>query len=1143
MSFDAHANFAYSVVATAPSPAGSGTSLIVATGEGALFPATPFNATIWASGEVPLTTNATIVRVTSVVGDVLTFVRAQEGSTERSILVGDQIAATITAKTLTDVETAIPSTAGLLSAINVSAGTKSDNLSALTFSNAGGVTFGLALSVLTATVATNYQSQGAYLTTAMQSDAATLSNVRLSGGTLSSHRSDLTFADSNGVSFGLNTNGVLTATVKTDYQSSGAYLTTAMASNRGSDFVQAAAGFHGTNASGTIASDGISVSVAAAVGQSNQTVGLYASSNTNLTSSGTVDARSLSFRAVGPLSIGYSAGELVFSNVAQTAGAYLTTAALSADSSKYAGTGFTSAGANVGISGTHNTAGLSLSMTVAAQSNQSAIKGFGVSNTGQTAGNTGISSGVDWVLAGSQSLTLSQSTAGGGPNTVWFQHPAWLTTAALSADSSKYAGTGFTTTTGAGAAIAGTHDSAGLKLAVPAFLTTADLSANSSKYVQEWALTGNTAGTTSSAQGTRLQLSGGQGITLSGNSNTIVLSVGSYITTGRASTDAVGLNTAKTNVTWTVNSSGISLDAGGYAGTGFTTAGNNIGLSGTHGTNGLSLSASVAAQSNQSAIKGFGVTSTGNTAGNTGISTGIDWVLAGSNSITLSQSTTAGGPNTVWMQVGPYLTTARASTDAIGLNTAKTNATWTVNSSGLSLDAGGYAGTGTSATNASITLNSNGLAVSVAAPGAAAENNWVALLGNTAGNSTASGSTIGWSGGNGVTLSGTNNSIVRIDVATYASATTVQQVASANSVGTVTRWAMEDHAHAGVGAIGISTAGNTAGTTGSEQGTYWLQGGSNITLSQITSNNGSHTLIVSGAVNTIGFYEPYPQTNTAGLALVAGSWYFVPFEVGHQVSGGRINFLHVNTSTAGIVRDITGGSYVSSSSGGKNQSYTYSKAVALYSQGTGTNSTRLESFWSNSFSFGLSHRVLVSQSGANSSVSVTVSQSISYISEIGSDGNYTLNQFASNNNSAGTNTSIASNALDSVGVSVRNMLSNSLIVPVGFNTTIQPGVYWLAVAWSSTTASATSQTSFAGASALMFSELSQVGISRLELNSAYRNWGSTATTARSGIMPGGVYTAAANMAPPQFVALSSDLASVASQWQPYFNFQARGLTK
>lgn len=56
-----------------------------------------------------------------------------------------------------------------------------------------------------------------------------------------------------------------------------------------------------------------------------------------------------------------------------------------------------------------------------AQSNQSAIKALGVSNTGNTAGNTGVSTGVDWVFAASTGATLSESTVGGGPNTIWFQ--------------------------------------------------------------------------------------------------------------------------------------------------------------------------------------------------------------------------------------------------------------------------------------------------------------------------------------------------------------------------------------------------------------------------------------------------------------------------------------------------------------------------------------------------------------------------------------------------------------------------------------------------------------------------------------------------------------------------------------------------
>jgi hypothetical protein len=102
---DAHKNFAYSQVATAPITALAGTSLVVATGDGAKFPAVPFNATVWQLNTLPTVTTAEIVRVTGIAGDTLTIVRAQESSNARTIVVGDQIAATITAKTLTDIET------------------------------------------------------------------------------------------------------------------------------------------------------------------------------------------------------------------------------------------------------------------------------------------------------------------------------------------------------------------------------------------------------------------------------------------------------------------------------------------------------------------------------------------------------------------------------------------------------------------------------------------------------------------------------------------------------------------------------------------------------------------------------------------------------------------------------------------------------------------------------------------------------------------------------------------------------------------------------------------------------------------------------------------------------------------------------
>ena len=97
---DALKNFAASLVATAPSPATSGTSLVVTAGQGSYFPATPFDATIWPSGSQPTNTNAEIVRVTNVSTDTFTITRAQYGTTAQSITAGYQIAQTVDANLL-----------------------------------------------------------------------------------------------------------------------------------------------------------------------------------------------------------------------------------------------------------------------------------------------------------------------------------------------------------------------------------------------------------------------------------------------------------------------------------------------------------------------------------------------------------------------------------------------------------------------------------------------------------------------------------------------------------------------------------------------------------------------------------------------------------------------------------------------------------------------------------------------------------------------------------------------------------------------------------------------------------------------------------------------------------------------------------
>jgi len=646
----------------------------------------------------------------------------------------------------------------------------------------------------------------------------------------------------------------------------------------------------------------------------------------------------------------------------------------------------------------------------------------------------------------------------------------------------------------------------------------------------------------------------------------------------------------------------VTMDFGSssLAGTGFTTttvAGSVI--AGTHATNGLLLAvpAFLTTQSVQTqasgniartgftttTVAGSVVAGTHDTAGlllavpafltTQSVQTQASGNIArtGFTTTTVAGSVIAGTHDTAGLLLGvpAYLTTAALSGDTTkyaGLGftsttTAGTDVKGTQSTNGLSMafpawlttaalsgDTTKFAGTGftsttTAGTDVKATLNTAGLSMAVPAYLTAAAGGGTALTMYATSNTTQSSSgTMAMSSmifaGAGIASVGITNGSVLISVPSGGGAGDGYNIVQAGSVGTTgTTWSSLSATISlnGYGALTVSQ--NNSNQIGlSVPATSSLVGASGIGV----STNGSTISIYDNQF--CGYLEPYAQTNTSAWVPGVGSWYFAPFVAPARMSGGRINRLFVNTSTAGIMRDVTA-NYGSQSTGGKNQSYTYSNWLALYSQGTGTNSTRLESFWSNSFSFGLTHKLSVSQSGAGSSIQITVSQSISYISEIGSDGAYTLNQFASNNNSNCVNSSTASQQLDSVGVSIRNMLSNSIVMPVGFNTTIQAGNYWLAQMYSTTHNTATSGTSYAGASALIFSQLNQVGIQRVALES-YRNWGSTATTARSQIFPGAgaVYTAASG-APPQYVAFSSDLATVANGIIPYFNFVNRGLTK
>lgn len=211
-----------------------------------------------------------------------------------------------------------------------------------------------------------------------------------------------------------------------------------------------------------------------------------------------------------------------------------------------------------------------------------------------------------------------------------------------------------------------------------------------------------------------------------------------------------------------------------------------------------------------------------------------------------------------------YLTTARASTDAIGLNTAQSNVTWTVNSSGLSLDARGYAGTGTTFNGAnisgSITQDSNGIALSLSAPtpgGGAAIN---VSAGTTSGNL----QTLQFNNSNGVSF-GLNGSTI---------------TASAAGGG------------GGGGLTAVSLLGNQVGnnTVGLDANSVmYFSGGNGITL----SGTGS-TLVVSNALQvTLSSTHLFPGFPFAAVNTSLSNQYefFIPFNLVQPLSVSAVELL------------------------------------------------------------------------------------------------------------------------------------------------------------------------------------------------------------------------------------------------------------
>lgn len=241
-------------------------------------------------------------------------------------------------------------------------------------------------------------------------------------------------------------------------------------------------------------------------------------------------------------------------------------------------------------------------------------------------------------------------------------------------------------------------------------------------------------------------------------------------------------------------------------------------------------------------VTAIGVSTGGNTAGNTGLRSGTI-VFQGTNNITLSQSTAAGNNATIVVS-GP--TTFAQFTG--GFSTQGNTAGNTGLVTGQLLLVGGNSITLSGSTaGANITITISG--PTTVAP--AQFTGGFSTQGNTSGNTGMVTGQLLLVGGNSVTLSGsTNAGSITI---TISGATTAAPPAQFTG--------------------GFSTQGNTSGDTGLVTGQVLLIGGNSITLSGSTQG-GSITITISGATTAAGGGAPtlnFYNNQEAGTMNTASS--------------------------------------------------------------------------------------------------------------------------------------------------------------------------------------------------------------------------------------------------------------------------------
>jgi hypothetical protein len=505
-----------------------------------------------------------------------------------------------------------------------------------------------------------------------------VSNIGNTSGNTGTYSGQVVFSGGNNITLGVSTAAGGAQTIQVAAAGAQTGISGIVVSN--TTYTSGTVTFQNANgiSFGSSGANGISASYTVPT-QSNQTIGAYAVSNTTNSSSGTIDARSLSFKGAGNVSVGVSNGSIVVS-------------------------GATAAGLTTGgFYAVNNTTGQSSSSTIALTA--LSLYGDGIISVGYSGGSIVISAPASttgvFLSAGMSTLGNTAGTSG--------MASAQLVFAGVNATLSQSNSSGSATLS---ISVPGTSSLVGTNgLSVSVNGSTISVSLNP---MNLYAVSNTTQSTSMTANASALSFEGAGGVSVGMSNGSVVISGGAGGGGGLGGIQVS--NTTYTSGTVTFqNANGISFGSSGANGIsasytvptqsnqteGYYVVGNTtLSSSGTMDARTQSLSGAGEVSigvSNGSIVisappSSVGVSNIGNTSGNTGTYSG-QVVLSGGNNITLGVSTAAGGAQTIQIS-GANAGGAQTGISGIVVsNTTYTSGTVTFqNANGISFGSSGANG-------------------------------------------------------------------------------------------------------------------------------------------------------------------------------------------------------------------------------------------------------------------------------------------------------------------------------------------------------------------------------------------------------------------------------------------------------------------